>query len=399
MSKHILHTMLLLLSGLQLTAQCYNEDLVVIHEMDGEQLITELIQDDNALVFFNDLNEPAATTRLAGLIPLLEYYKAEYDIEAHVIDKTIDSAYVDIKAAYDRLGLGLDVHVTTTPTEVFNSTDRICVSKAGKWRFSIWNKVGDVSYVVNNNLVPKTDYLLMGDDWQQTTGYAYEGYGNFKTINRDSTIDVFGDEFFYAGGLHLRDEPTGIVWRTDLQRIKVPYLMYNLDICDEMNVMDKDFDKLLVKIEDRYVKNGLIHLETDRSVLMLDGTWQPWVWIEGWGSNAGLLFDIVGEHVASTLVCHESSEHPYMSKWSDGYCGLTPISESQTEIKRIYPNPSRDVFKWEGEYVYVVYDQLGRQVRAGRGSSVDLSAQAVGLYYLILEAKDGTVDRHRIIRM
>jgi hypothetical protein len=164
---------------------------------------------------------------------------------------------------------------------------------------------------------------------------------------------------------------------------------------------DAGHDIVLKVDEEEY--NGVM-----RKVLWFD---QHYQWIEGIGSNKGLMFPINDE----VLLCGVS--HRTVEVFQDGECiyknpefegvDYTGVEE-ECHIERrffIFPNPVKDELSLhypsgiKPKHIEL-YDLQGRLVRTQRSNfeSVDMSQLPAGTYTLRVTLEDGTVFSDKVVR-
>jgi len=123
------------------------------------------------------------------------------------------------------------------------------------------------------------------------------------------------------------------------------YLDYSLSLCNEFRLEDRDGDFLDVRIEEVYEKDGRKHLVSDKFISNGCGPDLPFIIIQGFGSNGGLLFDIEGDKVVSRLACHKQEDSLiYQDEALGEFCQPSSTSDSQlSQSHLILPNPVEDL--------------------------------------------------------
>lgn len=130
------------------------------------------------------------------------------------------------------------------------------------------------------------------------------------------------------------------------------------------------------------------------------------VWIEGIGSNFGLVMAGLGPTVGlayRSLCVHDLNGLLYMNP-NYSSCEMTNVSVAGSEQMSlsVYPNPASDLIILKGgqerEYEYDLYDVRGQLIIDGNiqaGNCIDISSCNKGLYFLNLKTR----NQQKIIKL
>ena len=154
-----------------------------------------------------------------------------------------------------------------------------------------------------------------------------------------------------------------------------------------------------------YIDSILINGQYRRTINLSD--WWSTTWIEGIGNSVGWFeFQFIGTWSWS-LLCFQQNNDTLINSF--GFCNCTPywltgITKIDQKINtvKIYPNPATENINIEFKEpllpyhlkLYSIYDQKLFEKEIGdRQTSIDIQNLNTGIYLLILETKDQTIEQ------
>jgi len=110
-----------------------------------------------------------------------------------------------------------------------------------------------------------------------------------------------------------------------------------------------------------------------------------------WNTYTDLIESITlpaGEHILRFNVEENGFNLDKITFINDSVLSITDFTE--TTNFSVYPNPSKSgFFELSKEQVYTVYNTIGKVISKGKGTEIDLSKMASGLYFL--RTKDSAI--------
>lgn len=123
-------------------------------------------------------------------------------------------------------------------------------------------------------------------------------------------------------------------------------------------------------------------------------------WIEGIGSNWGLLYcgtsNFVGGYYVG-LCFHQNGELIWQNPEYD-YCTYDVVEDNKDAEISIYPNPAKDIVLVEGIEAFEihVFNSLGQLIIETKDNVLDLSDQEAGTYIIKVITPSGTITKQII---
>lgn len=128
-------------------------------------------------------------------------------------------------------------------------------------------------------------------------------------------------------------------------------------------------------------------------------------WIEGIGSNRGLLRPYCYYDINTALLCfYSDSELLYPE--SPPFCYITDVKEIEKTNIQIFPNPVEEFLNIENEDLilesFMVYDITGKLIKegslSGMNNQIHFDRVQSGFYILLLRDKEGDLYSQKLIK-
>lgn len=193
--------------------------------------------------------------------------------------------------------------------------------------------------------------------------------------------------------------------------ITLPCFVCNTDTTYNLIVESKDsvLTQLGYRKSITLIKDGLINLEELVGVNPSDRI----TWIQGVGSNKGLLYDFDLQtanllslvHCDVNFLCHkQDSQYVY----GVGYCRMyaTDVKEETPQLITIYPNPTDNSITVKlpikfSSCTLQIIDLQGRVVKtetlSGNSQAITTDNLPGGVYQLIISSKDKLLGREKLV--
>lgn len=240
------------------------------------------------------------------------------------------------------------------------------------------------------------EYSFYWDSVYHTYTYKIQG---------DTTIDqmlfkkVYKQDLYYGFDWYyytaFREDNDGMVYMWD----ETEWLLYDFNALEGDTVYVGWYGPCALRVEE--VDSVLIDADyRKRMYLSWLGTDMDFVevWIEGLGSNYGLMWAGLGPTVGvgyRNLCVHDENGLVYMNP-NYSSCEMTNVSvnEQLSADLSFYPNPSNDVVIFKGnpevEFEYNIFDISGKLMKTGilsTGDPVDVSTLRNGIYFISLSTQ------------
>lgn len=123
-------------------------------------------------------------------------------------------------------------------------------------------------------------------------------------------------------------------------------------------------------------------------------------WIEGIGSNLGLLYSGTAHYVGgySVALCFHQNGDLIWQNPEYGYCTYEVVEDNKDSEISIYPNPVKDIVVIEGVEAFEVhvFNSLGQLIKETKENILDLSDQEAGTYIIKVITPSGTITKQII---
>ena len=256
-------------------------------------------------------------------------------------------------------------------------------------------------------------FLQEGNEWNTlsvvSAGLFIEGYSNYVNWCSGDTL-IGGVQYTKLMGTKDRDNPhlfallreeDGKLWvRLNNQTERLLY-DFNANVGDTLRI--GYFEEELIVDSISIEQIGGIDRKMYWFGLEYGFIGEPnaiETWIEGIGSNFGLLYsgteDIVGGYNVG-LCFHQNGDLIWQNP-EYGYCTYDVVEENKDSEISIYPNPVKDIVIIKGVEAFKVhvFNSLGQLVKETKDNVLDLSDQESGTYIIKVITPSGTITKQII---
>ena len=253
--------------------------------------------------------------------------------------------------------------------------------------------------------------LQEGNEWNTlyvaSAGLFIEGYSNYVNWCSGDTI-IDGVQYTKLVGTKDGDNPhlftllreeDGKVWTRFNNQTESLLYDFHANVGDTVRI---GYEELIVDSISIEQIGGI-----DRKMywfgLGYDFIGEPYAvetWIEGIGSNFGLLYSgtehLVGGYYVG-LCFHQNGDLIWQNP-EYGYCTYDVVEDNIDAEISIYPNPVKDIVVIEGVEAFEVhvFNSLGQLIKETKDNVLDLSDQEAGIYIIKVITPSETITKQII---
>ena len=216
---------------------------------------------------------------------------------------------------------------------------------------------------------------------------------------------TYRDEVYY-----LREDSSKLISLDLGKRVETTLANFGLNICDTFRINNKQDEEVWTIVEDKFVLHDRLHVQTTLPINICHGTGSDYLtFIEGVGTNAGMVYEVNHEEINSFLLCHsDMGVVNFRNTIFDGKCDVdfssTTNQASEDIFLSLFPNPVDHVFhiEFNSDANLVVYNLAGQALlhsflQANQPTLIDLSSFNAGIYMARVTSHQHT-STHPIIK-